>query len=443
MYKKNIYKFFSAAVIAVLVIFLPALHQGCKKKAEPNVVLIVLDTLRADHLPFYGYEKNTAPFLTNLASRGVVFENTFSTSSWTGPATASIFTSLYPFQHGVTTGFFAGKFFKVEINRIPNDIKTLPELLKENGYKTYCVANNPNICIEEGFNQGFDKFASFKNGEEKKMTLQLENWSNEIKTQKKYFLYIHYNDCHMPYIARKPWYEKKEKIRDDAISRYDSEISHVDEKIRKMYEQFGWDKNTLLIVTADHGEEFWDHKKNGHGKTLYAEVIRVPLLIYFPGEKHAHKRIEANSSNIDILPTIREYLGAKNNQVEEGIDLLPYVESEKKDDEKSKRRIFLHLLKYNPNSDGTIAYYKAVIYQEWKYIFADMFQKKHSRELFNMKDDPKEQNNVYKKRVSLAQKIFAQFTEFEKKCRKFSQETKKIDLDKKKMDELKTLGYVQ
>lgn len=437
-------RFWGAAALVALAIVILILYHGCKKKSsEPNVVLIVLDTLRADHLPIYGYEKNTAPFLSRLASHGVVFENTFSPTSWTGPATASIFTSLYPFQHGVTTGFFAGKFFNVEINRIPGSIQTLPELLKENGYKTYGVANNPNICEEEGFTQGFDKFVLFKDAHENKMTLQLEDWSSEIKAQKKYFLYIHYNDCHVPYRAKKPWYEKKEEKRADMIARYDSEINYVDEKIKKMYERFGWSTNTLLIITADHGEEFWEHNRTGHGKNLYGEVIRVPMLFYFPGEDNANKRIKTNASNMDILPTIRNYLGIKNSQVEEGMDLLPLINGEKNNAQEGDRYIFAHLLKQNRDHDGTQAYHKVTIHQDWKYIFVDKFQKEYRRELFNMKEDPREKNNVYKTNVLIAKQLFARFTEFEKKCKKFSQETQKIDLDKKKMEELKTLGYVQ
>ncbi|MCU0289333.1 MAG: sulfatase [Acidobacteria bacterium] len=441
MQKKNFYKIFNMVLITGLAIASFFFYQNCKSTVEPNVVLIVLDTLRADHLPFYGYEKNTAPFLSEIASRGVVFENTFSASSWTGPATASIFTSLYPFQHGVTSGFFAGKFFKIEINRIPNHVQTLPELLKKNGYKTYCAANNPNICEEEGFAQGFDNFALFKDAHEKKMTLQLEKWASEIKTQKKYFLYIHYNDCHIPYTAREPWYEKKEKKRDDVLARYDSEINYVDEKIKKMYNLLKWDKNTLLIITADHGEEFWDHKKTGHGRTLYSEVIRVPLIIYFPGEKNANKKIKINASNMDILPTIRDYLGLKNTEVEEGMSLLPLIRNEN-NPQFHERWIFSHLLKHHKDNNGKIAYHKATIYQDWKYIYIDMFQEKYIRELFNMKEDPMDQYNVYEKNTKLANQLFAKYIEFEKKCRKFSQETQKINLDQKKMDELKTLGYV-
>ena len=186
-------------ILGVLVLTILIIQPGCTKKHEPNVVLIVLDTLRADHLPFYGYYKNTAPFLTELSTRSVVFENVFSASSYTSPATASIFTSLYPFQHGVYTGFFTSKQKKIELNRIPERIKTITEILKENGYETYGVADNINICKEEGFTQGFDKFKQFHYVQEQKMVQRLREWAGEIKAQNKYFLYIHFNDCHGPY----------------------------------------------------------------------------------------------------------------------------------------------------------------------------------------------------------------------------------------------------
>ena len=244
--KNNTSKYF--LITALIIAF--SIHQvNCKRKSsnEPNVVLIVLDTLRADHLPFYGYKKKTAPFLSEIASRSIIFENAYSASSWTAPATASIFTSLYPFQHGVTTGLKTSKFFKIKLNRIPEKIKTITEILKENGYKTYGVADNINICKDEGFTQGFDRFKLLPYEFETKTNIQLEKWAEEIKAQKKYFLYIHYNDCHLPYHKRSPWYQKKENERDDLISCYDSEINYVDAKIKKMYELFGWDKNTMLI----------------------------------------------------------------------------------------------------------------------------------------------------------------------------------------------------
>jgi len=434
-------KWILITALAAAAVSLFTLQQGCKKSPETHVVLIVLDTLRADHLPFYGYEKNTAPFLSELASQSIVFGNVFSASSWTAPASASIFTSLYPFQHGVTTGFIASKYLKVELNRIPGEIKTITEVLKENGYKTYGVADNVNICEEEGFTQGFDRFKLFPYKNEKKINRQLEEWVKEIKAQKKYFLYIHYNDCHHPYHPRKPWYKPQKKKRRDLIARYDSEINYVDTKIKKMYELFGWDKNTLLIVTSDHGEEFWEHKGKRHGQTLYSEVIRVPLLIYFPEKDRGHKRIMINVSNMDILPTVRGYLDIESKEVEAGINLMPAIDGN--ENNMHERYIFSHLFRYSRYHDGKKKFHKATIFKDWKYIFVDEFQKSFRRELYNMREDPREKSNVYKKNETLAKLLFSKFAAFEKNCEKFDQEIKRLKLDKKKMEELKTLGYVK
>ncbi|MCP5107292.1 MAG: sulfatase [bacterium] len=439
MNKTNIFLLIFLAVSALVF------QSSCTRKApEPNVVLIVLDTLRADHLPFYGYKKNTAPFLSRLASDGVVFENVFAASSWTGPATASIFTAMYPFQHGLTTGFWASKFHKTELDRIPEEIKTITEVLKENGYKTYGAADNVNICEEEGFTQGFDRYKLFKYAHEKKMDLQLDQWAEEIKKQKKYFLFIQYNDCHIPYHKREPWYEPGKNKPQDIIARYDSEISYVDAKIKKMYERYGWDKNTLIIVTADHGEAFGDHGKAGHGHSLYSEEIRVPLLIYFPGKDRKGKRVKMNAGNIDILPTVRSYLGIEPSRVEAGADLMPLINDTGGNKEVFQERyLFSHLYKRNRSHDGTTSYHKATIYKDWKYIFVDKFQKSYKRELFNLEADGKERLNQYKENKALANGLFAKFTEFEKKSKKFKQQRKTMNLDKKKMEELKSLGYVQ
>ena len=126
-------------IIFVLIVFLFGCNNITKKQSLPNVVVIVIDTLRADHLPFYGYSKNTTPFLLGLSQKGTVFEKTYSTSSWTAPATASIFTSMYPFQHRVVSNMLATlsfnegltKNYKIKLNKIPEDIITLAEIFKK------------------------------------------------------------------------------------------------------------------------------------------------------------------------------------------------------------------------------------------------------------------------------------------------------------------------
>ncbi len=414
--------------------FLP----GCRKHHKNvNVVLIVIDTLRHDHLPFYGYKKNTAPFLSEIAAKSVVFEKAFAASSWTAPSTASIFTSLYPFQHGVVMGFLPRpKKKEVTINRIPEKIKTIPEVLKENGYYTYGVANNINICEQEGFTQGFDIFNKFDyyRGNKKEVNDQLKKWAPKIKTNGKYFLYIHYNDPHKPYHKRKPWYQKGKKMKANIISRYDSEISYVDDMIREMFVLFEWHKNTVLIITSDHGEEFWDHGQINHGRTLYSEVIQIPFFIYFPERDRQPKRIRNNVSNIDILPTLRGYLHLDGSQNDEGLNLMPIVFSSKS--EKNPRYIFSHLHIKLTSKDILI---KSVIHKNWKCIF----NHRDLKELYDLTVDPDETNNLYNKDLNIFNLLKYKFIEFESNCTKFKQETVELSLDKKELKELKTLGYIR
>ena len=149
----------SARLVGLVLPTLAVLGCG-PDPSRQNVVVIVVDTLRADRLAAYGHEPDTTPFLSGLAERSVVFENAWSTSSWTAPATASLFTGLYPSQHGVLTGMslfrrnqvfdeWVGKTTK--LNTIPDELETLPEYFAARGYRTYGVADNVNLCEEEGF----------------------------------------------------------------------------------------------------------------------------------------------------------------------------------------------------------------------------------------------------------------------------------------------------
>lgn len=427
---------FLAAVLSLVVIF----PTGCRRNAPASrIVLIVIDTLRPDHLPFYGYQKNTAPYLAALAGRGAVFENVYSPSSWTAPATASIFTSLYPFQHGVLTGILAGQDMKMEILGIPEGLRTLPEIMKDSGYRTYGAANNPNIGEEMGFSRGFDRFVQFSDGEDKEMFARLEEWAGELNEQKKYFLYIHFNDCHAPYLRRAPWFEKKGTPRENNLSAYDSEISHVDDKIRRLAERYGWNENTLIIVTADHGEEFREHGGISHGRTLYAEVINIPMLFAFPDGRFAGTKVQAHVSSLDILPTLREYIGGKRGPVEEGMDLEPLLRGREK--KAAERCLYSHLL--FQNRAGFKKLHRAAIDREWKHVFVEGGPRKSSRELFHLKNDPGDRNNVLKDHPAEADRLARRYLDFEGRAKKFSATPKKFDLSRKKMEELRTLGYVR
>ncbi len=431
--KKKTVVLFLIFILVLSLIF----NQSCKKeKKNYNVVVIVIDALRADRLPMYGYKKMTAPFLYKLSKQSAVFMHTFAASSWTAPATATIFTSLYPFQHGVLMGLLAIRNAKkinpnITVNKIPGEIVTMPEVLQKYSYKTFGIADNLNISVYEGFDQGFDKFETNSYKGAKFVSEELLKWKNEIIKSGKYFLYIHFMDPHAPYHGREPLYEKSDNFEEDIKRRYDSEIHYADEYIKKLYKEFGWDQNTLLIITSDHGEGLWDHGWMDHGHSLYYEEIHVPLIIHYP-EINKSKKIYTPVSTIDILPTIRDILGLPLSKKEEGKSLLPLLQNKK--NKLNKRHIYLHLWKKVRREiewDG-------VINGRWHFIL----KMRKERMLFDMGRDKKEQFNIYDGNKRMGKKLENQFFKFYKSCKKFAKKKTKLKLNKKDINKLKSLGYV-
>lgn len=434
-YKKFIARWLFVFATAAFL-FIP---NGCKGKKikDFNVVLIVIDTLRSDHLPFYGYGKNTAPFLWELAKKSVIFENAFSASSWTSPGTASIFTSLYPYQHGVLMGLLAIRNARkidpnVEVNRIPEEITTITEVFKEHGYQTYGVSDNLNIGERQGFSQGFDKFRTFMYKQAPAVNRTIKKWHKELTTKGKYFLYIQYMEPHAPYHPREPWYKPHEDRKKNRISAYDSEINFVDQHIKELFELFQWDKNTLIIITADHGEGLWDHGLMGHGKTLYREELQVPLMFYLPGTI-TPGRFSTNVSTIDILPTVRELLGLPGDKNDEGVSLVPMMENREHD--LDKRDLFAYLwVKMSDTME-----WKSTIYKKWHFII----KLPQFRHLYSLLMDLKEEDNKYQDGRQTALELEKRFEAFMKTSKKYKQKSTRVKLDKKKTDKLKSLGYVQ
>jgi arylsulfatase A-like enzyme len=356
--------------VALLTWILPWLLACEKPKSapQPDIVLIVIDTLRADRLPFHGGER-TAPFLETLSRRAAVFANAWSASSWTAPATASLFTSLYPLQHGVWTGYLAAQDRAgdelVQINCIPPATQTLPEFLQEQGYRTFGIGDNLNIGTAEGFDRGFDQFVTFDYEGADRVQEVLEQWAVEIGESSPSFVYLHYMDPHVPYhlhedfqvaarepspwpdlttLGKKPWeelckrrnldpaaaesYQAIESWLQHRVQSYDSEILYLDDRIRRALQILGVGKDDLLILTADHGEEFADHGRLGHGYQIYPELLRVPLLFCWPEGGIETCRISSTVSLLDLLPTLRDLLGTPAAAEDQGRSLWPALQGQ-------------------------------------------------------------------------------------------------------------------
>jgi len=328
------------------------------KKDRPNVVLLVIDALRADKLGFYGFDLDISPELDDMARQGVQFETTWSQCSWTRPSIASMITSLYPRSLGI---------YKEQFDILADKYRTLAEILKEEGYKTIGITANPNINSVFNFHQGFDVYIDTgviwkwmtpeKNqttiGEEAHLP-QCREVFHEILEQARNcgeqpgFIQIDIMEVHSPYLVRQeyqklyqdfPVKEVRFKVERDKLEDLVHGTLAAVRQVSKDFADFvqnlqqipGW-QDTLFIITSDHGQGLDDHPEvaisHGHGNLLYESHIRVPLIFYHPGAKTIRftpHKVAQPVQLLDIMPTILEYLDITLPKNLHGRSLLPLL----------------------------------------------------------------------------------------------------------------------
>ena len=311
-----------------LLLALACGFAGCRpdppKVPRGNVVVVVIDTLRRDHLATYGYSRDTAPFLGELARQGAAFDG-ITPAPWTKPATASLLTGLHPVLHQAID----------RLDGLPTPALTLAERLRSEGYQTLGASANGWISQAFGFTRGFDEFLFLDNLKAAALNRGLLPSLDRLKPP--FFLYVHYIDPHIPYDPDISWdgrplpaalrshpvtieeidgthfVRRPPEVLARARDYYDGEIRHADEGLRQLVgrlAQRGLMKNTVLVVTADHGEELGDHGRMSHGQTVYQEVLGVPLVIRAPGAIPAGLR-PGRASLMDVVPTLLELLGVR------------------------------------------------------------------------------------------------------------------------------------
>ncbi len=460
-YRKTITK----AAIFLLIGLLATFSYASETKSQitnenhPSLLLITVDTLRADRLPFYGYKRNTAPFLGKLAEHGIVFTNAYSTSSWTVPAVTSLVTGVYPYSHGVTHGFIKKKhIYKQEI--VPQTLPNLPEQLRTLGYRTYGVTANYHLTKELGFGRGFDRYTCVGFCAAEKVNQSFLRWKREIETHNcPVFIWLHYFDPHIPYIARQPWLKqyqndeteiesgrinslyrpvllrqeikkKGQRILTLAKSHYDSEINYCDEQIKKLFQEFPSLDQYVLVFTADHGEEFREHGQLGHARNLHNETVRIPFFIRLPEALSAANSKEV-ASLVDVAPTLLAIAGGKAPLSWQGralIDQRGHVSP------REERYVLTQL------HNGIAPPLNALIGSNWKLIVHDKTQDK---ELYNLMDDPVERKNLTtlqpektRHQSETLQKLVLSLAPAPK-----TGEKKSLQKDKEEM--LRSLGYIQ
>ncbi len=382
-----------------------------------SVVLLTMDGINVSHLGAYGYGRDNTPNLDRLAREGVLFLRAYSTSAWTSPGLVSTITGLYPTVHGVAA---RGK-------SIPDGITTLPRALARNGYQSPGLSYL--LSIPNYANLGFSPTptglgADPDDADDKILRLWLDS-----RPQEPFFLWYHYAISHLPYQPPEPWrrlfYRKGEadtefvrKVQTQPVYRksqkeadvthgermavedlYDAELAYQDHLLGKTLDymrKLGLPDRVLLIITADHGEEILEHGFVGHASTslagtLHNELTHIPLIMRFPGGRYRGLRINQAVSQVDIMPTILDFLGIKHPSDLQGLSLMPLIRGEKT----TTRPIFQETTPCGYQCpEGEIPdHLTSIVMGHWKLVST----RKGSQvdfELYSLKRDPGESHNL-------------------------------------------------
>ncbi len=488
---------FDTTIPLVVLMFLalvagPAFFFMTKKTYEPSasgfkpssdhkvkqVILITIDTLRADALSSYGGTATSTPNIDSLAKDGTLFKNAYSAAPWTLPAFSSMMTGVSPTVHRT----FASD------SVLPDKFKTIAEYLRDSGYYTAAIGDNFYLHTEFNMDQGFleynfyprrqmviDSFGatlikkSFPNtmnpyASTDQLTDLAIDWIGKNRDSD-FFLWVHYYDPHIPY-APPTEYISKNAVPDDSIGYqlwnasairdghfapsasqrkwikelYDAEVRYVDASLGRLLEAFKEEslyKSSLIILTSDHGEEFWEHDGFEHGHTLYNELLRVPLIVKLPG-KHSARVVEDEVTTQSLMPTVLELTRIPNESGHATAESLAPLLTESPSSFAEEPLVSTGLLYYE-NREG-------VIFHGSKYIESLVTGQ---GELYDLRTDPREQSPLDLSRNRLksdqAKNIM---NNHNRKSEMLTKElgvssTEKAALDKEKIEKLKALNYIQ
>lgn len=472
-----------------------------------NIVLIFIDTLRADHLGCYGYFRKTSPNIDKLSKESFVFEQNFATASYTLASTMSIITSLYPKSHSC---------FEIYKDRLSPRVKTLAQVLQIYGYETawFGPKHGRHLDPEVGFGFGFNNVDLFDARVLDKLRKKICDWLNKNKN-KKFFLNFHTYKVHDPYfpsfkykqkftinklrngiiedeeqygiLCRKFIVQEKEKTREiigkelfselvasgilngddrsgifsffdsmragDKLGRvreyvywkgtnldeplvnahmqalYDADILEFDEEIiapliRELKVLNLYDK-TIIVICADHGEEFYEHKGHGHGGTFFDELIHVPLIIRVPWIKHG-KRVKELTQTVDIMPTLLDLIGVPIPHQTQGKSLDSFIYGRK-------------LPPFHDYVFGQMTWISYIRSKEWKLFL----EENGMRNLYHIANDPKEQKNVYFENQDIALSMELAFKRWEASLPSYKDQeySYPLEIDEAAQERIRKTGY--
>jgi arylsulfatase A-like enzyme len=426
-------------------------HLPAAPANAPNILLVVMDTLRADHVSCYGYPRRTTPRIDQIARESVQFDTAIASSSWTLPSHASILTGLFPSEHGA--------------QRDPLDKRyaLLSEVLADRGYRTGAVSANTQLFTRaQGFARGFQHFddSFFSPADSILRTLygrQLGKWGGKaIRTDdvpgrrrawdvtnsalrwidadrsRPFFLVLNYMEPHDPHAPPQPWRSKFSKSRNpgglvdsergrtnprlnaeqqqDEIDAYDGSVALADEQIGRLLSVLdgkGLREKTLVVITSDHGEGLGQHGLQGHGTALYWDMVHVPLILRWPGHVPPAVHVTQPVSQVALAATLLDLAGLQNSIHFPGQSLTATWQSPDAPGTLTESLSELAKAPYGNNRNVPVFHgaMKSLVQDSWQYIWHEKF----GGQLYNWKDDPAEVHDLA--RTPEGQRLAARFAD--------------------------------
>ncbi|MCS5634909.1 MAG: sulfatase [Myxococcota bacterium] len=413
-----------------------------------NVVFILIDTLRADRMGAYGYQRATTPNMDALAARGIRFQHVESQSSWTKASMASLWSGLSPEQTGVLRFFHA----------LPTEVQLPAEILSEAGFRTAGTWRNRWVANNFGFGRGFDLYyrptpnrpadnirrhspsSHGLEGTDLDSTQAGVEFILGNRTER-FFLYLHYMDVHQ-YL-----YSDSSPIYGSSFSDiYDSALHWVDQNVGLLIDTLAAEgilDNTVIVIASDHGEAFFEHGGEGHARNLYWEVQNVPLIIAPPLVIEGGVVVEEPVANIDVWPTVLDLLGLPELADAEGRSLLPLVlaagGAAPAPPELQGRSLFAQLDRSWGRSDDESDEIVSIRREPYRFIFSR--ERPEDPELFDHASDPLEKKNLSRTETELSERMSQEVQNFLSRSER-SWEVPEVEMDEMMRAQLRALGYV-
>jgi arylsulfatase A-like enzyme len=422
--------------------------EELRTRDDVNVVFILVDTLRADRLSAYGHERVTSPILDSVARTGVRFAHVQSQSSWTKASMASLWSGLYPRRIGVT-----------RFDHSLSETATLPaEILRDAGFRTAGIYRNGWVDANFGFGQGFEIYLSPRPSA---TPLRMERGAGPSAAQlqgsdvdathaareflrshghERFFLYLHYMDVHQYLYA-----EESGLFGTDIRDVYDNAIHWTDRNVSAVLAELDSRDlldRTLVVIAADHGEQFYEHGGEGHAQNLYREVTETPWILVLPFRLDPGVVIEQPAQNVDVWPTVLDLLGFEFPGETDGRSMVPLIRAAlggpPPPEELLERRSFAELDRFWGKADMERIEFVSVV--DGPYHLVEHFAKEPRVELYDRLTDPTEQRDVSRAHPDLVESLRESASAYRAHERIW--DSPLVELDEMRIGQLRALGYV-